>query len=76
MAQLTKVVMSIGLLVVVFGQAYSYTLLYLYGGPKLVENNLSVILLRSHSFAIVLLAVNGVTEGYVFATMSNEQLDR
>lgn len=68
--------MSIGLVVVVFGQAYSYTLLYLYGGRKLVENFLTVTLLRFHSFAIVLLAVNGVTEGYVFATMNNEQLDR
>ncbi|KAJ8953583.1 hypothetical protein NQ318_003005 [Aromia moschata] len=76
LSQLCKVVVSIGLVVVVFGQSYSYTLLYLYGGRKLVENNLSVILLRFHSFAIILLAINGVTEGYVFATMNNKQLDR
>ncbi|KAJ8909684.1 hypothetical protein NQ315_003707 [Exocentrus adspersus] len=76
LSQLSKVVVSIGLVVVVFGQAYSYTLLYVYGGVKLVENSLPVTLLRFHSFAIILLAVNGVTEGYVFATMSNDQLDR
>ncbi|KAJ8931836.1 hypothetical protein NQ314_015233 [Rhamnusium bicolor] len=76
LSQLCKVVVSIGLVVVVFGQAYSYTLLFLYGGHKLVENSLPVTLLRFHSFAIVLLAVNGVTEGYVFATMNNKQLDR
>lgn len=69
-------VVSIGLLVVVFGQAYSYTFLFIYGGHKLVETSLPVMLLRFHSFAVVLLAINGVTEGYVFATMNNKQLDR
>ncbi|CAH0564096.1 unnamed protein product [Brassicogethes aeneus] len=76
LSQLCKVVTSIGLVVVVFGQAYSHNLLYLYGGSKLVETGLPVTLLQSHSFAIVLLAINGVTEGFVFATMSNKQLDR
>lgn len=60
----------------IFGQAYSHTFLFIYGGQKLVENSLPVILLRFHSFAVVLLAINGVTEGYVFATMNNAQLDR
>jgi oligosaccharide translocation protein RFT1 len=76
LSQLCNVVTSIGLIVVVFGQSYSHTVLYLYGGNKLVANYLPVTLLRFHSFAIVLLAINGVTEGYVFATMSNKQLDR
>lgn len=76
LSQLCKVVVTIGLLVVTFGQAYSYSFLFLYGGYKLVESNLPVLLLRFHSFAIVLLAINGVTEGYVFATMDNQQLDR
>lgn len=76
LSQLIRVVTSIGLVVVTFGQSYSYTLLYLYGGQKLIENGLSVTLLRFHSFAIVLLAINGVTEGYVNATMNNVQLDR
>ncbi|RZC41890.1 RFT1 -like protein [Asbolus verrucosus] len=76
LSQLCNIVTSIGLMVVVFGQSYSYTLLYLYGGTKLVANQLPVTLLRFHSFAIVLLAVNGVTEGYVFATMNNAQLDK
>ncbi|KAL3273755.1 hypothetical protein HHI36_015183 [Cryptolaemus montrouzieri] len=74
--QLCKVIFSIGLIILVFGQSYSYTLLYLYGGQKLVDNDLSVTLMRFHCFAIVLLAINGVTEGFVFATMSNEQLNR
>lgn len=74
--QLCKVVISIGMVVVVFGQTYSHTLLFLYGGRVLTENQLPTILLKWHCFAIVLLAVNGVTEGFVFATMDSKQLDR
>lgn len=76
LSQLCKVVTSIGLVVVTFGQSYSYTLLFLYGGNKLTETTLPTILLQFHCFAIVLLAINGVTEAYVFATMNNKQLDR
>ncbi|CAG9774054.1 unnamed protein product [Ceutorhynchus assimilis] len=76
LSQLCRVVVSIGLVVVVFGQSYSYTLLYLYGGQKLVASTLPTTLLQFHCFAIVLLAVNGVTEAYVFATMNNKQLDK
>lgn len=74
--QLCKVVISIGMVVVAFGQTYSHTLLYLYGGSVLTENQLPAILLKCHCFAIVLLAINGVTEGFVFATMDSKQLDR
>lgn len=74
--QLCKVVTSIGLVVIVFGQAYSNTLLYLYGGQALVSDTLPTILLRWHCIAVLLLAINGVTECYVFATMDNKQLDR
>ncbi|XP_044760485.1 protein RFT1 homolog [Coccinella septempunctata] len=74
--QLCNVIVSFGLVIFVFGQSYSYTLLYLYGGRNLVNNVLPVTLLKFHCFAIILLAINGVTEGFVFATMSNKQLDR
>lgn len=76
LSQLCKVVVSIGAVVVVFGQTYSYTLLYLYGGRVLTDNQLPTLLLKCHCFAIVLLAINGVTEGFVFATMDSKQLDR
>lgn len=76
LSQLCKVVLSIGLVVVVFGQTYSHTLLFLYGGRVLTEDPLPAILLKCHCFAIVLLAINGVTEGFVFATMDSKQLDR
>ncbi|KAH1026015.1 hypothetical protein HUJ05_010612 [Dendroctonus ponderosae] len=76
LGQLCKVVTSIGLIGVVFGQSYSYSLLYFYGGKKLVSTALPTTLLQFHCFAIVLLAINGVTEAYVFATMNNNQLDK
>ncbi|XP_018326501.1 protein RFT1 homolog [Agrilus planipennis] len=74
--QLCKVVISIGLIVIAFGQSYSYTLLHLYGGKALTDNALPTTLLRFHCVSVLLLAVNGVTECYVFATMNNQQIDR
>lgn len=76
LSQLCKVVVSIGLVAVAFGQTYSHTLLYLYGGSVLTADPLPTVLLKFHCFAVLLLAVNGVTEGFVFATMNNEQLNR
>lgn len=76
LSQLCKVVLSIGLFVIVFGQTYSHTLLYLYGGHVLTDDSLPTLLLRFHCVAVLLLAVNGVTECYVFATMDNEQLNK
>lgn len=74
--QLSNVVISIGLVILVFGQSYSYTFLFIYGGSKLVDSVLPVTLMRFHSFAIILLAINGITEAFSFATMSNQQLEK
>lgn len=74
---LLKVVTSIGLIGLVFGQSYSRTVLTIYGGEKFVEGDgLSVLLLRWHSVAIILLAINGICEGYMFATMTSDELNR
>lgn len=75
LSQVCKTVSSIGLIVLVFGQSYAYTLLWMYGGESFVASGLPVQLLRSHCLAIVLLAVNGVTECYTFATMTSAQLN-
>lgn len=75
LSQVCKTVSSIGLVVLVFGQSYSRTLLMLYGGEAFVASGLPVQLLRSHCLAIVLLAINGVTECYTFATMTSAQLN-
>lgn len=74
---LLKVVTSIGLIGMVFGQSFAKTVLTIYGGTKFVEDDgLSVLLLRWHAVAIVLLAINGICEGYMFATMTSIELDR
>lgn len=75
LSQVCKTVGSIGLVVLVFGQSYARTLLTLYGGEAFVASGLPVQLLRSHCLAIVLLAINGVTECYTFATMNSAQLN-
>lgn len=75
LSQVCKTVGSIGLIVLVFGQSYARTLLTMYGGEAFVASGLPVQLLRSHCLAIVLLAINGVTECYAFATMTSAQLN-
>uniref|UniRef100_A0A6B2EH39 Protein RFT1 homolog n=1 Tax=Phlebotomus kandelakii TaxID=1109342 RepID=A0A6B2EH39_9DIPT len=75
LANVCKVVMSIGLVGFVFGQSYSGTILLLYGGSDFVAGGLPELLLRWHSLAIILLAVNGITEGYMFATNTSKEID-
>lgn len=75
LAYVMKTVTSIGLLAFVFAQSYSGTVLLLYGGADFVEGGLPEQLLRWHSLAIVLLAPNGITEGYMFATNTSKQID-
>uniref|UniRef100_A0A2M4BIQ9 Protein RFT1 homolog n=1 Tax=Anopheles marajoara TaxID=58244 RepID=A0A2M4BIQ9_9DIPT len=75
LAYVTKTVTSIGLLAFVFAQSYAGPVLLLYGGADFVEGGLPELLLRWHSLAIVLLALNGITEGYMFATNTSRQID-
>ncbi|XP_063697354.1 protein RFT1 homolog isoform X1 [Culicoides brevitarsis] len=75
LSQVCRAVTSIGLLGLVFGQSYAGTLLLLYGGADFVSGGLPETLLRWHCVAIVLLAVNGVTEGYIFATKTSKEID-
>lgn len=70
-----KAVTSIGLLAFVFGQSFSGTVLLLYGGSDFVAGGLPELLLRWHCLAIILLAVNGITEGYMFATNTSKDID-
>lgn len=72
---LLRTVTTIGLLVVSFGQAYAKLALYLYGGDKLASG-LGSKLLRTHCLSIFLIAINGTTESYAFATMDKDRLNR
>lgn len=70
-----KTVSSVGLLVLVFGQFYSGICLLFYGGADFVAGGLPETLLRWHCLSILFLAVNGITEGYMFATNTSKDID-
>ncbi|XP_061477968.1 protein RFT1 homolog isoform X2 [Rhineura floridana] len=72
---LLKLVLLIGLTITVFGYAYSHLALDLYGGSMLSLGS-GPSLLRCYSLYVLLLAVNGVTECFTFASMSKEEVDR
>lgn len=75
LTHLCSAVMSIGLVVLVFGQSYSSTLLWLYGGSKLTLH-LPILLMRAHCLAILLLGINGVTECYTNATADSATINK
>ncbi|XP_029908462.1 protein RFT1 homolog [Myripristis murdjan] len=72
---LLKLVLVIGLIITVFGYAYSHLALDIYGG-SLLSSGAGPTLLRYYSSYVLLLAVNGVTECFVFAAMSQEEVDK
>uniref|UniRef100_A0A6I8PGT0 Protein RFT1 homolog n=1 Tax=Ornithorhynchus anatinus TaxID=9258 RepID=A0A6I8PGT0_ORNAN len=72
---LLKLALLIGLLITVFGYAYSQLALDIYGGPMLSSGS-GPTLLRCYCLYVLLLAVNGVTECFTFASMSKEDVDR
>ncbi|XP_054639424.1 protein RFT1 homolog isoform X2 [Dunckerocampus dactyliophorus] len=72
---LLKLVLVIGLVIAVFGYAYSGLALDIYGG-SLLSSGAGPSLLRCYSCYVLLLAVNGVSECFVFAAMSQEEVDK
>uniref|UniRef100_A0A3Q3QZ24 Protein RFT1 homolog n=2 Tax=Monopterus albus TaxID=43700 RepID=A0A3Q3QZ24_MONAL len=72
---LLKLVLVIGLIIAVFGGAYSHLALDIYGG-SLLSSGAGPTLLRYYSCYVLLLAVNGVTECFVFAAMSQAEVDK
>ncbi|TMS19533.1 Protein RFT1-like protein [Larimichthys crocea] len=72
---LLKLVLVVGLIITVFGYAYSHLALDIYGG-SLLSSGAGPSLLRCYSCYVLLLAVNGVTECFVFAAMSQEEVDK
>jgi oligosaccharide translocation protein RFT1 len=73
--QLLRCITCIGLVIMVFGQSYSRLLLYVYGGDSLIMGP-GPTLMQTHCLAVLLLAINGITECYAFATMNTAQLDK
>ncbi|XP_055376756.1 protein RFT1 homolog [Condylostylus longicornis] len=73
---LFMIITSVGIIIFVFGQYYSGIALYLYGGADFVSDGLSEKLLRWHCLAILFLAVNGISEAFMFATNSSIEIDK
>ncbi|CAI9590368.1 unnamed protein product [Staurois parvus] len=72
---LLKLVTLIGLVIIAFGYAYSQLALDIYGGSMLSGGS-GPVLLRCYCLYVLLLAINGVTECFTFASMSKEEVDR
>lgn len=72
---LLRCVISLGLLVLFFGQSYAKMALLLYGGRNLAYG-LGAKLLKTHCIAILLMAVNGSTECYALSTMNTKELNK
>lgn len=72
---LLRCVSTLGLLVLCFGQSYAQLVLLLYGG-KALATGLGPRLLRTHCLAILLMAVNGTTEGYLLSTVNATELNK
>nr|CAG4650908.1 EOG090X04LH [Simocephalus serrulatus] len=73
--RLLRTLSLLGGIIVVFGYSYSHLLLRLYGGTTLTDGA-GPLLMKTHCVAVWLMAINGVTEAYVFAAMSSQQLDK
>ncbi|XP_026286536.1 protein RFT1 homolog [Frankliniella occidentalis] len=73
--RLLRCLFALGLVILVFGLAYSRLLLLLYGGSGLISGS-GPLLLRTHCLSVLLLALNGITECYALASMDTKQLDR
>ncbi|KAF8770062.1 Protein RFT1 like protein [Argiope bruennichi] len=72
---LLKQLLTEGLTILMFGYSYSQLLLYIYGGTKL-SSGIGLTLMRWHCFYVLLLAINGISEGFKFAVMGHSEIDR
>lgn len=72
---LLRFVILVALTILSFGFPYSFLALDVYGG-SLLSGGEGPGLLRWYCVYVLVLAVNGVTECFVFAAMSQTQVDR
>jgi len=72
--RLLRLMLLLGLIIVLWGFSYSHLLLHLYGGYTLTDG-VGPQLLRSQCFLILFLSVNGITECFARAAMSEAQIN-
>jgi len=66
----------IGSITIVYGLPYSNSVLFLYGGENLSEEGSATRLLQANCIYILVMAVNGITETFTFAAMTQDQVDK
>eukprot|EP00092_Neocalanus_flemingeri_P000129 GFUD01000133.1.p1 GENE.GFUD01000133.1~~GFUD01000133.1.p1 ORF type:complete len:563 (-),score=160.13 GFUD01000133.1:138-1826(-) len=72
--RLLRLMLLLGLTVVLLGYSYSHLLLHLYGGLTLTDG-VGPQLLRSQCLLILFLSVNGITECFARAAMSDGEIN-
>lgn len=68
-------VVLVSLVIAVFAQAFAATALHIYGG-EVLSSGTGPLLLRTYAVYVVFLALNGVTESFMFAAMANDEVER
>ncbi|EGD75027.1 hypothetical protein PTSG_07252 [Salpingoeca rosetta] len=71
---LLKTAVMVGLVLACFGQGYSRLLLGIYGGENLAQDD-GVLLLQAYSVYVLCMALNGISECFVAASSSREEID-
>ena len=72
---LLKLMTLLGLIILIFGFNYSNLALFIYGG-NLLSNEIGSTLLKWHCVYTLFIAINGITECFTFAAMSQQQIDK
>lgn len=74
--KMLKFLSIFGILISIYGQSYSKLLLHIYGGSNLSSNQVTVNMLRFYCIYVYFLGLNGLTESFLNATMSDKQLNK
>ena len=74
LTRITRLMVHLGLIVLVFGYNYSRLLLLIYAGRSMMDT--AVYLLQINCAYILIIAINGVTESFTFSAMNSGQLDQ
>lgn len=72
---LIKTVTLIALIIIAFGVNYSDLALDMYGG-NVLSQGIGPVLLKCYCVYVLFLAVNGITECFMFAALSQNEVDR
>jgi len=75
LSNVVRLMFLIGLTILIFGIPYSRTLLFLYGGSGLSDSGPGTPLLQWNCAYIFIMAINGVTEAFTQAAMTQEEMN-